>query len=314
MTPPARMTPAHFAPELQENFPPVPKLPIASRFGRGFVRFLFKVLYREKQHAGIRIEKVRLNQHITLRVYTPEQGHTGAALLWIHGGGLVVGDALQDDRFCADTARELGIVVVATQYRLAPDFPFPAALDDCYTAWQWLQASAPQRNIETTRIAIGGQSAGGGLAASLIQRIHDAGDTQPAAQWLFCPMLDDRTATRRELDGIEHIVWTNQNNLVGWRSYLGEKMGADTLPDYAAPARRINLKGLPPAWVGTGDIELFFEEDKTYAERLVAAGVECTLDVVAGAPHGFESIAPTTQLARAYLARSRDWLRQKLSV
>jgi acetyl esterase/lipase len=306
------MTLADVAPELRESIQRIPPIPVANGFFRWLIAAVAKLPLGGKTYPGVRLDKHTTPDGIRLRVFTPERGLTRAALLWIHGGGMVIGTASQDDAFCADTARELGIVVVSTEYRLAPDFPFPAALDDCYAAWQWLQRSAAQFQVDPARIAIGGQSAGGGLAASLIQRIHDAGGTQPIAQWLFCPMLDDRTAARRELDAVQHKIWNNQQNHFGWRSFLGVEPGADHLPAYAVAARREQLAGLPPAWIGVGDIELFFEEDKTYAERLRAAGVPCTLEVVPAAPHGFETIAPNAQLTQDYLARGRAWLRQQL--
>lgn len=268
-----------------------------------------KFFMRDTKHEGVRIEK-RTSPDV--RIYTPHTGSAGAALLWIHGGGMVIGSAVQDDLFCAETARELGIVVVSVEYRLAPEFPFPTPLDDCYAAWLWLQDSAAQLKVDKTRIAIGGESAGGGLAASLVQRIHDSGGIQPVAQWLFCPMLDDRTADNKALDVVGHKIWDNRHNRFGWRSYLGTEPGATRVPEYAVPSRRQTLQGLPATWIGTGDIELFFEEDKLYAERLNATGVDCTLDVVTGAPHGFQTVARNTKLAQDYLLRSRDWLRQKL--
>jgi acetyl esterase/lipase len=266
-----------------------------------------------RSHEGVRIEERTTDDGIRLHVYIPDSGLTGAALLWIHGGGMVIGSAAQDDLFCAITARELGIVVVSTAYRLAPEFPFPAPLDDCHAAWNWLQGSAAQLNGDRTRIAVGGQSAGGGLAASLVQCIHDAGGIQPVAQWLFCPMLDDRTAARRELDVVGHKIWDNRQNRYGWRAFLGTEPGTEQVPEYAVAARRRDLSGLPPAWIGTGDIELFFDENRSYAERLSSAGIDCTLDIVPGAPHGFERVARNTGLAQAYLSRARDWLGQKLT-
>jgi acetyl esterase/lipase len=289
----------------------VPPAVIGNGIGRWMLRSVIRLM-RGKAHDGVRVETRTAEGGVALRVYTPERGATGAALLWIHGGGLVIGSAMQDDQFCADTARELGIAVVSTDYRLAPDFPFPAALDDCHAAWAWLQRSAAELGIDPARVAIGGQSAGGGLAASLAQRIHDAGGVQPIVQWLFCPMLDDRTAARRELDAVGHFVWNNRSNRVGWGAYLGGAVGAEHVPDYAVPARRDDLRGLPPAWIGTGDIELFFDEDNAYAERLTDAGVACMLDIVPGAPHGFEALAPNTALAQAYVARARAWLREQL--
>ncbi len=290
----------------------MPRVPVSSALGRWFLRNAMTLFAREKQHDGVRIEKHMTTEGVALRVYIPTSGQIGAALLWIHGGGMLIGSAMQDDGFCADTARTLGIVVISTDYRLAPEFPFPAALDDCYAAWTWVQASAQRLNIDKTRVAIGGQSAGGGLAASLVQRIHDANGIQPVAQWLFCPMLDDRTAARHEFDVIAHKVWDNRQNRIGWNAFLGTAAGSANVPQYAVSARRDDLSGFPSAWIGVGDIELFFAEDKAYADRLNASGVNCTLDVVMGAPHGFESIAAHTKLAQDYLSRSREWLRQQL--
>jgi acetyl esterase/lipase len=299
------------AAELRDKMVSVPPAVIGNKAGRWMMRAVMKMM-RGKAHDGVRVEKRMTEGGVALRVYTPERGKTGAALLWIHGGGLVIGSPMQDDQFCADTARDLGMVVISTAYRLAPDFPFPAALDDCHAAWTWLQRSAQALGIDPARVVVGGQSAGGGLAASLVQRIYDGGGVQPAAQWLFCPMLDDRTAARRELDAVGHLVWNNRANRVGWSGYLGGAVGAERVPEYAVPARRDDLRGLPPAWIGTGDIELFYDEDKTYAERLTGAGIDCTLDIVPGAPHGFEALAPDSALAQAYLARAREWLAAQL--
>jgi acetyl esterase/lipase len=156
--------------------------------------------------------------------------------------------------------------VVSADYRLAPEHPYPAPLDDCLAAWTWLQDNSPARGVDPTRVAIGGQSAGGGLAASLVQRVHDdPGAAQPVAQWLFCPMLDDRTAAERKLDATKHILWNNTSNRMGWRSYLGVEPGAASTPEYAVPSRRADLAGLPPTWIGTGDIELFYDENRAYA-------------------------------------------------
>ncbi|WP_298749675.1 alpha/beta hydrolase fold domain-containing protein [uncultured Serinicoccus sp.] len=248
---------------------------------------------------------------VRLRVYTPSRP-SGAGLLWIHGGGLVLGSAAMDDRHCGQTARDTGVTVVSVDYRLAPRHPFPAALDDCLTGWRWLRAHAAELGLDHGRLAIGGQSAGGGLAASLVQRVVDGGDPV-AAQWLFCPMLDDRTAVDRDRDAVGHLVWDNRSNRVGWSAYLGAAVGAPSLPPYAAPARREDLSGLPPTWISTSDIELFFDEDTDYARRLRAAGTDVTLEVVAGAPHGFEAWAPRHPLALELLATARSWLADRLA-
>jgi len=274
--------------------------PLLRRFIAGASR-----LAPGKRIEGVTVRVVREGD-IRMRVYTPESP-SGAGLLWIHGGGLVLGSARMDDRFCGETAQRLGVTIVSVDYRLAPRHPFPAALDDGYGAWQWLRAHAGELGVDPARIAVGGQSAGGGLAASLVQRLHDEG-VRVAAQLVFCPMLDDRTAADRRHDGSEHFIWSNRSNLVGWSSYLGASLGAAQLPPYAAAARREDLAGLPPTWIYTSDIELFRDEDIDYARRLEAAGVQVTLEIVSGAPHGFEAWASDTALAQTLFASARTWL------
>ena len=299
-------------PELRRNVRRMPRLPIRGRTGRRVVRVLIRLGGRaSKPTTSVEIRKV--NQGQGLRVYVPAGGGSGAGLLWVHGGGYVIGDVAQDDAFCAATAHELDIVVVSTNYRLAPDDTFPAALDDIFEAWQWLQGEAGSLGVEQDRIVLGGQSAGGGLAACLAQRVHDGGDVQPVAQWLFAPMLDDRTAARRDLDALHHHVWSNAANRTGWGAFLGAEPGAEHVPEYAVAARRADLSGLPPAWISVGEIDLFADEDREYAQRLRAAGVECTFDLVPGAPHGFEAWAPDSRPARELLQRSRSWLGTRLA-
>jgi acetyl esterase/lipase len=256
---------------------------------------------------GVRLEIVN-SVGEGLRIYHPENRRSKGALLWIHGGGFVIGRAVQDDRLCMSTAAALGLTVVSVEYRLAPRHPFPAAVDDCLVGWDWLQRSAAGLGIDRQRVAIGGISAGGGLAASLIQRVHDRGGERAAAQWLFCPMLDDRTAARRELDGIRHFVWNNARNTFGWRSFLNSEPGSAELPRYASAARRKDLRGLPPAWIGVGEIDIFYDEDRIYAERLRSSGAEVTFVSVPGAPHGFEVWAAQTDLAKTHIAGAQRWL------
>jgi acetyl esterase/lipase len=245
---------------------------------------------------------------VRVRLYKP---HASSApipvLLWLHGGGYVMGNPEMDDLRCVDYVRQLGIAVVSVDYRYAPQHPFPAGLEDSYTALKWAQEQAPHG-----RLALGGASAGGGLAAALAQLAHDRQEVQLAGQLLVYPMLDDRTVTRTDLANINHLVWTQKSNRFGWESYLGQPCGAESVPPYAVPARRETLAGLPPAWLGVGTADLFHDEGVAYAERLQTAGVACATEVVAGAFHGFDVLAPQLPLVRAFqqaqMAALKSWL------
>jgi acetyl esterase/lipase len=288
---------SEIAPELRGPARRLPRLPLERSWGLWLVR---RAMARMRP---VTIPDVDVEVTPGWRVYRPREPRSDLTLLWIHGGGLVIGNAVQGDAFCAETARELGITVVSAEYRLAPEHPYPAAFEDCHAAWTWARDHAD----DPGRVVVGGQSAGGGLAAALVQRLRDGGE-RPLAQWLFCPMLDDRTAARRDLDARRHRGWDNRLNRFGWRAYLGREPGAEVVPHYAVPARRENLTGLPPTWIGVGDIDLFHDEDAEYARRLRAAGVDTTVHVVPGAPHGFESWAPDTGFAHVYLSTARKWL------
>ncbi|HEY0239913.1 MAG TPA: alpha/beta hydrolase [Friedmanniella sp.] len=299
-------------PELRPALRRLPSLDSSTRLGR-LVGRLGPKLLRAVRVADVTTSVVR-DGDLRVRVYRPDRATGGPGLLWVHGGGLVIGAAKQDDRLCAGTAARLAITVASVEYRLAPEAPFPAALDDATAAWQWIAHRGPGLGIDPARVAVGGESAGAGIAASLVQRLHDTTAVQPVAQWLFAPMLDDHTAARTELDAIDHPVWNNRANRFGWAAYLGREPGAADVPPYAVPARRLDLTGLPPTWLCVGDIELFHDEVTAYADRLRAAGVEVQLDVVPGAAHGFENWASSTQLAQHLVSSAQDWLASTLHI
>jgi acetyl esterase/lipase len=235
---------------------------------------------------------------ISVRVHRPAPSeHPLPALLWIHGGGYVIGTAAQDDALCRRFAQELGIIVVAVDYRLAPEQQFPVPLHDCYGALAWL---AHQPDVDSTRIAVGGASAGGGLAAALALLARERGEVQVAFQLLAYPMLDDRTATRLDVDERNLRLWNTKANRFGWQSYLGHPLGCTEVSGLAAPARFDDLGHVSPAWIGVGTLDLFYEEDVAYADRLRAAGVECQLDVVEGAFHGFDLVQPKAGVSQEF--------------
>ncbi len=207
----------------------------------------------------------------------------------------MIGSAAQDDHLCRAFARELGIVVAAPDYRLAPEHRFPVPLEDCYRALGWL---ASQPDVDPTKVAIGGASAGGGLAAALALRARMDGAIPIAFQLLTYPMLDDRTATRTDIDETFVRLWNNAANRLGWESYTGCPAGSPEVSPMAAPGRCQDFTGLPPAWIGVGTLDLFHDESIAYADGLRAAGVPCAVEVVDGAFHGFDVVSKSPVVSR----------------
>ncbi|MGV0851779.1 alpha/beta hydrolase [Mycolicibacterium phlei] len=257
---------------------------------------------RMGRHVPRDVEALTLPSGVGVRLHHPSgTSGPGPALLWIHGGGYVIGHPAQDDELCRRYARRLGMTVAAVDYRLAPEHPYPAPLEDCYAALRWL-AALP--SVDPARVAIGGGSAGGGLAAALALLARDRGEIPLAAQLLVYPMLDDRTDADKP--GVR--LWNTSSNRFGWSAYLG-----NANPDIAVPARRTDLAGLPPAWIGVGTLDLFHDEDLAYAERLRAAGVPCEVEIVEGAFHGFDAIAPRTSVSQKFFDSQCAWLQREMA-
>jgi acetyl esterase/lipase len=243
-------------------------------------------------------EVVAVSSTASVRIHRPPGlGTMPPAVLWIHGGGYVWGSAAVEDRVVRSMAEKVDALVVSVEYRLAPEHPYPAALDDCYAALQWLVARA---DIDSQRIVVAGVSAGAGLAAALTLRCVDSRVVDLAGQALICPMLDDRTVRRTTVAGARG--WTPEDNAFAWRSYLGSEPGIEGVSAYAAPARRENLSGLPPTWVAIGTADLFHDEVVHYANRVQSAGVSTRVEIIPGAFHGFEIAAAYTALARQLTA------------
>lgn len=252
------------------------------------------------------VEVLTLPSGVRVHLHRPPNAEgAGPGLLWIHGGGYVIGNATQDNALCRRFAHQLGVTVASVDYRLAPEHPYPAPLDDCYAALTWL-AGLP--SVDPARVAIGGASAGGGLAAALAQLAHDRAEVAVAAQLLVYPMLDDRSATQTGLHDPNHRLWTQRSNEFGWSAYLG-----DADPNVAVPARRDDLRGLPPAWIGVGTLDLFHTENLAYAERLKAAGVSCDILEIPGAFHAFDGIVAKAQVSQSFFASQLAFLRRELS-
>ena len=243
---------------------------------------------------------------VTLRVYTPLNGSgIMPGLLWIHGGGYILGNLEADDnsvkRMCANT----GCVIVSTNYRLAPENPFPAPVEDCYASLKWMVENAESLNIDRSRIAVGGGSAGGGLAAGLVILTRDRGEIELVFQLLIYPMIDNRNITPSSHAINDPRTWNREKNIFAWNAYLGDSFRDDEVSPYAAAARAEDLTGLPPAYIAVGELDLFLDEDIEYAQRLMQAGVSTELHVYPGANHGFDAMINAAVAKRFMEERDR---------
>lgn len=231
-------------------------------------------------------------------------------LLHIHGGGYTMPDPTLMPRI-QTIGTDCQCVVASVDYRLAPETRHPGALGDNYAALKWVHTNAAELGIDPKRIAIGGESAGGGHAAMLAIHARDRKEIPIIFQLLIYPMLDDRTGiTRQTPSHIGHYVWTAAANRLGWTSLLGPQAGSAKLKANGIPARVNDLAGLPPAWIGVGAIDLFVEEDMEYAQRLVQAGVATELKVVPGAYHGFDLVARESSIAKDFTVSWKTALRK----
>jgi len=249
------------------------------------------------------VETDHVKAEVTVRVHRPvARSDRGPALLWIHGGGTIMGTAAQEDRFCRKLVNFTDVAVVAVEHRLAPENPYPVPVEDCYAALQWLSR---QLWVDQARIAVGGASAGGGFTAAVAQLAHDRGDVELALQMMVYPMLDDRTPAAPVSPA--RVMWSGRDNQLAWQWYLG---GAGS--DNAVPARRTDLTGLPPAWIGVGTEDLFYDECRSYADRLRQAGVPVHEQIADGAFHAFDLIAPNAAVSQRFFASQCRAIRSAL--
>lgn len=239
---------------------------------------------------------------LDVRIYRPITGGTLPVLLYCHGGSFLMGDLDTDHIPCLHYARDAGIAVVSVRYRLAPEHPFPAGVEDCYAALQWLASAEAPTDFDRSRIAVGGSSAGGTLAAALAIMARDRGGPALALQMLVYPALDDRM-TSASLNAATRTYGVTRA-VVGhmWRHYLGDAGLAQS--PYAAPARVADLSSLAPAYVETTELDPLRDEVIQYAERLLSAGIPAELHVIGGAPHAFDVLMASSVTARAFMLRA----------
>ena len=243
-------------------------------------------------------------------VYRPTNAaapQPGPAILWLHGGGMLLGDAREHQDGNQRLADELGIPVVSVQYRLSKTSAFPAGLDDCMQALYWI---AQQEDVDPRLIVVMGVSGGGGLAAQVAQRATAEGKVVPCLQVLVYPMLDDRSSDAEHPHAAWYKTWDTVSNRLAWDRYLaGHDRG--TPPRFAVPSRASSLRGLPPAWLGVGTLDLFHAEGTRYAERLEADGVPTELVVVDGGFHGFDVFATDAPVTAAFHASQTAAMRAR---
>jgi acetyl esterase/lipase len=242
---------------------------------------------------------------LALRWYQPTgTDRSRGAALYLHGGGMILGmrelGRLYDwlaRRYVADS----GVPMLLVDYRTAPEFPHPIPVQDCYAALLWLTEYADELGVDPARLAVMGDSAGGGLAAAVCLMARDRGGPAVALQVLIYPMLDDRT-NLPDPQLAQLVTWTYDDNITGWHALLGDMFGSDGVGQYAAPARAVDLSLLPPTYIDVGDLDIFRDEDIAYALRLATAGVPTELHVHPGCPHAFELIASNASVSQRAIA------------
>lgn len=250
---------------------------------------------------------------VAIYVINERAGGARPAILHTHGGGFILGTAAQSIRGLQDIAKTLDCVIVTVDYRLAPETSYAGSIEDNYAGLKWLYANAERIGVDRARIAVMGESAGGGHAALLAITARDRGEVPLIYQCLTYPMLDDRTASSRKVaPTVGKIGWSAANNVYGWRSFLGQRPGTSKVPSRAVPARVSDVSGLPPTFIGVGTLDLFVAEDISYAQRLIDAGVPTELVVVPGAYHGFDGLT-TKGIAQRFNSIKLDALRRALS-
>ncbi|MBN9391509.1 MAG: alpha/beta hydrolase [Chloroflexi bacterium] len=238
-----------------------------------------------------------------VRIYTPNPRPEGLlpVMVWAHGGGYVVGHPVEHDNVAINFVRGANCAVVSVDYRLAPENPYPAAIEDCYTAMQWVAADPEGLGFDAGKIAVGGYSAGGGLGAAMALLARDRGGPKVVFQMPLCACLDDRHLTPSAQEFTDGRVWSRSISENAWNFYL-KGVDRENTPPHAAPARETNLAGLAPAYFGIGELDLMRDENIDYASRLMQAGVSVELHVFPGAFHGFDLLGFDKALGQRALA------------
>jgi acetyl esterase/lipase len=257
---------------------------------------------RKSEHVNTTSRKIpRDGGEMLVKIYEPA-GRTNdllPAVLWIHGGGYVLGHPDMDDKLCELFVQTAECIVVSVDYRLAPEHPYPAAIEDCYAGLVWMTEESAMLGIDVNRVAIAGASGGGGLTAALALMARDKGGPSIIFQMPLYPMLDNRNITPSSHEITEEgSIWNRTDNVAAWNMYLGEENDVSGGSSYAVPSRAESLAGLPPAYTCVGQLDLFRDETMEYVARLAQAGVDVEFHLYPGCFHLFESLAPETEVSQ----------------
>jgi acetyl esterase/lipase len=243
---------------------------------------------------------------ILVRWYRPSADRTsttGPAVVYLHGGGMMMASVDLYDRLVAGYVAEVGVPMLSVDYRLAPEHPHPSPVEDSFAGLRWLVDHTAELGVDPGRVAVMGDSGGGGLAAGVALMARDRG-IPLARQVLIYPMLDDRNTTP-DPNLAPFAGWSYDDNYTGWHALLGDRIGTDDVPAYAAPARAADVAGLPPTYVETGELDIFRDESIEYARRIAASGTSIELHVHPGCPHGFDRLGDIPVVRRAFADRHR---------
>jgi acetyl esterase/lipase len=270
---------------------------------------------RQATHEERQIPSPKGSKSVTISIFCPKNTSSGprACLYWLHGGGLIFGNELSGSSFLLDVIERCGVICVSIGYGLAPENPYPAAVEDCYTGIQWINEHAEELGIDARRIMIGGTSAGGGLAVGTALLCRDNKGPGFIAMCLKCPMLDDRELTLSRRQYAVNKTWSQQHNTFGWASYLGKQCQEPDVSIYAAPGRAEDLSGLPETYLDAGSAELFRDEVVAFASKLWASGVQAELHIWPGAYHGSETAAPAAAMSRLAKETRMAWIERIFS-
>ncbi|NEC54627.1 alpha/beta hydrolase [Amycolatopsis rubida] len=310
-----------FDPEIAAAVPMLPEVDLADvAAARAGMAELIASMQGEFDETGVRTREDSVPgpegaPDVPVRVYTPDRVATNALVFDIHGGGFALGDLEVDHAANVGLARDLGVVIVSVEYRLAPENPYPAGLEDCYAALEWSVKHANELGIDPEKTVLYGVSAGGGLAAALALLARDRGGPAIAFQFLAVPELDDRLETGSMRRFADTPIWHRGAAEASWDYYLGGpgKRGGSDVPVYAAPARAADLSGLPPAYVSVMEFDPLRDEGIAYAQSLLAAGVPTELHLFPGTFHGSGVLQHAT-VSRREAAERRAVLARVLGV